>query len=95
MQQPIKRANECSPDECSFKLVGIHLDDFLSWKYHVDHVRKKDPRYSAYDEKSKNFMPAAMKKMIFCSLIQSQFSYCVSIYGGAAKSIIDPLVKIQ
>ena len=34
-------------------------------------------------------------QMIFCSLIQSQLSYCVSIYGGAAKSILDPLVKIQ
>ena len=62
MQQPIKRANECSPDERSFKLVGIHLDDFLSWKYHVDHVRKKDPRYSAYDEKKQKFHASCNEK---------------------------------
>ena len=95
MRQPIKRIHECSPDERSFKLVGIHLDDSLSWKYHVDHVRKKILGVLHMMKKSKNYIPAAMKKMIFCSLIQSQLSYCISIYGGAAKSTIDPLVKIQ
>ena len=24
-----------------FKFVGIHLDEFLSWDYHVNHVCKK------------------------------------------------------
>ena len=46
-------------------------------------------------KKSKNCIPTAMKKMIFSSLIQSSLGYCISIYGGASKSVIEPLVKIQ
>ena len=94
MQEPIKRIHEKS-DERSFKLVGVHLDPALSWKYHADAVRKKILGVLHMMKKSKNFIPTAVRKMIFSSLIQSQLNYCISIYGGANKSVIEPLVKIQ
>ena len=95
MQEPIKRVHENSPDERSFKLVGVHLDASLSWKYHAEYIRKKILGVLHMMKKSKNFIPTAMKKMIFSSLIQSSLGYCISIYGGASKSVIEPLVKIQ
>ena len=95
MNEPVKRVHENSPDERSFKLVGVHLDASLSWKYHAEYVRKKILGILHMMKKSKNFIPTAMKKMIFSSLIQSQLGYCISIYGGASKSVIEPLVKIQ
>ena len=95
MNEPIKRVHENSPDERSFKLVGVHLDASLSWKYHANAVRKKILGILHMMKKSKNYIPSAMKKMIFSSLIQSQLNYCISIYGGASKSVIEPLVKIQ
>ena len=95
MQEPIKRVHEKSPDERSFKLVGVHLDASLSWKYHADYVRKKVLGILHMMKKSKNYIPVAMKKMIFSALIQSQLSYCIGIWGGASESVIKPLVKIQ
>ena len=94
MQEPIKRVHEKS-DECSFKLVGVHLDASLSWKYHAEHVRKKILGILHMMKKSKKYIPVEMKKMIFSALIQSQLSYCVGIWGGASKSVIEPLCKIQ
>ena len=95
MQEPIKRVHEKSPDERSFKLVGVHLDASLSWKFHAEYVRKKVLGILYMMKKSKNYIPAAMKKMIFSSLIQSQLGFCISIWGGASKTVIEPLVKIQ
>ena len=41
MQEPIKRVHDKSPEETSFKLVGVYLDASLSWKDHTTYIRKK------------------------------------------------------
>ena len=37
-QQTKRRGEECKSE--SFKFVGIHLDKYLSWNSHIQHVRK-------------------------------------------------------
>ena len=95
MQEPIKRVHDKSPEETSFKLVGVYLDASLSWKDHTTYIRKKILGILHMMKKSKNYIPVAMKKMIFSALIQSQLSYCISIWGGASESVMKPLYKIQ
>ena len=66
--QTIERIGE----ECtrsSFKFVGIHLNEFLSWEPHIKHVRGK--LSSANFALSKTCSPSLLKKTIYNSIFKS------------------------
>ena len=95
MNEPIIRVHEGSKQEKSFKLVGVHIDDTVSWHHHIDHIRKKVNTALGMLKRSKNVIPTGVKKMIYNSLIMSHLSYCISIWGNAKSKLLDPLVKAQ
>ena len=72
--QTIERIGEgCT--QSSFKFVGIHLDEFLSWEPHLKHVRGKIS--SAYFALSrvKNLFPTTIIKTIYNSIFKSHLEY--------------------
>ena len=69
--------------ETSFKLVGVHLDEGLTFKHHVKHVHKKIIGMTALLSRSKQTLPSKMKKILFHSLVQSHLQYCLPVWGGA------------
>ena len=70
--------------ESSFKLVGVHLDERLTFKHHIKHVHKKIIGVTALLSRSKHIVPSKMKKVLFHSLVQSHLQYCLPVWGGAA-----------
>ena len=92
--QIIKRVHE-QGEEKSFKLVGVLLDDQLSWKYHIAHVKTKAAKALAYISTSKKSLTREVKKMLYKSLVESQFNYCLSVWGGAKETLLDPIIKLQ
>ena len=94
MNEQIIRVHE-QGQEKSFKLVGVCIDDSVSWHHHIDHIRKKVNTALGMLKRSKNFIPTAIKKMIYNSLIMSHLSYCIVIWGNAKRTILDPLIKAQ
>ena len=94
MGQPILRIHEKGPER-SFKLVGIKLDENLNWKHHVNHVKQKLAGAMSLICRSKHFLPNAIKILLYKSLVLCHLSYCITIWGGAAPSILKPLVTLQ
>ena len=92
--QIIKRVHE-QGEEKSFKLVGVLLDDQLSWKYHIAHVKTKAAKALAYISTSQKSLTREVKKMLYKSLVESQFNYCLSVWGGAKETLLDPIIKLQ
>ena len=86
----VERVHENGKEQ-SFKLVGVHLDENLSFKYHIKHVQNKVIGMSSLIRRSKNNLPSKIRKMLFHSLVQSHISYCLPIWGGALKTHLDPL----
>ena len=81
--------------EKEFKLVGIFLDENLSWKSHVHYVQKKIYQIMALLSRAKKCLPQSTKQMIFRCLIQTRINYGIIAYGGAKKNILKPLIKTQ
>ena len=79
----ILRVREGGP-ETSFKLVGVYLDEGLTFKYHIQHVHKKIIGITSLLSRSKNTLPSKMKKILFHSLVQSHLQYCLPVWGKAA-----------
>ena len=94
MNQQVKRVHE-NGDEKSFKLVGVQIQEDMSWKLHTEYIRKKVLGILFMMKNSKHMIPARVKKMLFSSLVQSVIHYALPIWGGASKQIIDPLVRIE
>ena len=45
----------------SFKFVGIHLDEFLTWDQHINHVYSKLASGNYAIVRAKNFLPRRVR----------------------------------
>ena len=86
----VQRVHE-NGEETSFKLVGVHLDEGLTFKHHIKHVHKKIIGMTAIIKRSRKLLTSRIKKMLFHALVQSHLQYCLSIWGGAADGLLKPL----
>ena len=79
----IMRVHEAGTEK-SFKLVGVHIDENLSFKYHIKHVHKKIIGMTSLISRSKSILPSKIKKILFHSLVQSHLQYCLAVWGGSS-----------
>lgn len=68
--------------EKSFKLVGVHLDENLNWKHHINKVHAKVAASISLINRSKKHLPLKIKIMLYNALIESHLSYCITIWGA-------------
>lgn len=68
-------------NEKSFKFLGIHLDETLTWKYHTQNVCSKIARSNYIINKVKNVIPKSSLKTLYSSLIQSHINYGILVWG--------------
>ena len=71
----------------TFKLLGIVLDEKLSFKYHIDLISSKVSK-SIGIIRTLNFLPENILKTLYFSLIYAHFSYGITIWGSSADSIL-------
>ena len=67
-----------------FKFLGMRIDEFMTWKYHIDHVSSKISVGNSILNRTKNLLPLNVRKTLYCSLIKSQLSYGILFYGNNA-----------
>lgn len=84
--QLVNRVGERQKEK-SFKLVGVHLDENLSWKYHIQKIHSKVSSALSLIRRSKKHLPLAIKCMLYNSLIESHLGYCISIWGGPSGNL--------
>ena len=92
--QNIERiGNDCNIK--SFKFVGIHLDEYLQWDAHIQHVRCKLSSANFVLSKIKNLFPTNIKKNIYNSLFKSHLEYGLPCWGGVKQSKLKAINIIQ
>ena len=52
--QPVDQITHTSSEK-SFKFLGIHIDENLTWKYHIKHIAKKISNENYIINKVKTF----------------------------------------
>ena len=72
----------------SFKFVGIHLDEHLTWNNHVKSVKNKVSSSLFALSKIRNLLPSNIKLTIYNSLFRSFVEYGISAWGlGKSKDM--------
>jgi hypothetical protein len=79
----------------SFKLVGVMIDENLSWKHHITHTKTKILQSLRSIVTSKHFLPQKVKILLYNALVKSHLEYCITVWGGATDSLLKPLEVLQ
>ena len=75
------------------KLLGLHLDNFLTWKAHIQNIHNTIPRKLALLCRIKRYLPYKASKTFYNSYILPHMYYCSTLWGNATPS--DRIYKLQ
>jgi hypothetical protein len=94
MITPIERISNSCNEKC-FKLLGILLDEHLSFKYHIDMLCSKLSKSLYCLNRVKNFIDQESLKKLYYSMIHSNIAYGINVYGCANTTTLEKLRKKQ
>ena len=79
---PLVRIHNENPDPCNrtYKLLGLYLDEHLSFDYHCDHVRSKIAQSNFIINRAKHFSPKKSLKTLYYALVHPHLLYCLPLY---------------
>ena len=81
--------------EESFKFVGIHLDELLTWDFHAKHVYSKVANAVFALSKLKNILPIKAKIIIYNSLFRSFIEFGICAWGRTKSKQINRIISLQ
>ena len=77
------------------KLLGVTIDNQLSWKTHIHKVVTKMNRGTAMVRRSCNVLTDTSVKIVLQSLVLSNLDYCPPVWSGATKENLNRLQIAQ
>ena len=84
-----------SKGENSIKLLGFHIDEKLSLKYHIGNLCKSLNKSIFFLSRVKRILPLYCKKQLYFAHIHSHLMYCLPLLSMAYKTDINKLEKLQ
>lgn len=74
-----------------FKFLGVVIDEQLTWKFHIDHVKSRVSQIIAVLHKVKVSVNKCALILLYNSLIVPHLTYCTEAWGSANKTYIEPV----
>ena len=77
------------------KVLGVHIDEHLTWTNHFQHVSKKISSYLWLLFQIKSYLPLQQKVSFYNAYIKPHFEYCRMIWGNSFSSNVHKLKNLQ
>ena len=77
------------------KFLGVVIDEYLSFEYHVKHIKGKVARGLGILYKSKRLLNKDSLVQLYNSFIYPYINYCICVWGNTCMSYLSPLTKLQ
>jgi hypothetical protein len=87
---PILRVHEHGVEK-SFKLLGVHFDEYLSFDAHISSVCAKISKSLYCLNRIKNFVTPSAMKMLYFAMVHTHIVYCLNVYSCANTTTLNPL----
>ena len=71
------------------KFLGVHIDESMSWKYHIGDVCSKVSQVVGILYRLRNLLPEKILLTIYNTLFLPHISYCNINWAGCPKSYSD------
>ena len=85
--------NDCNIK--SFKFVGHHLDEFITWESHIKQTTAKLAMANYSIARAKNLLPLNARITLYNSLFRSHLEYGILSWGCAPMSKLNKVVSLQ
>ena len=66
---------------CNSKYLGVQIDENLKWKNQIKSVTEKASHAIGCLKYAKYFLPEAIVKTHYTSIVEPHFHYCCSVWG--------------
>ena len=86
---------EAIDEEYVVKYLGVLVDSQLTFKFHIDELKKKVSRAIGVLYKLKPFVPPSILINVYYSIIYPFLLYGVLIWGNADKTLLKPIHILQ
>jgi hypothetical protein len=83
------------PSDRQYKLLGVFLDEHLSFDFHVNSVCNKIAKSNYIISKAKNLLPLSSLKTLYYALVHPHLLYCLPIYACTSQKNLIRLQKAQ
>ena len=80
---------------CNTKYLGVQIDENLTWKHQIKSVTEKVFRAIGFLKFAKHFLPLAIVKNLYTSIVEPHFQYCCSVSGCCNSTDILQLQRLQ
>ncbi|KAJ8732586.1 hypothetical protein PYW07_015185 [Mythimna separata] len=77
------------------KYLGITLDKHLNFKAHITHLTSRVRKLIYLFKTLRHIANTSVIRTVYLAMCQSVLSYCITSWGGAAKTILKPLEVAQ
>ena len=65
----------------TFNFRGIHFNEHVLWKTHIDTIGSKLAKLSGVLNKLKHYLPEYILRTLYCSMVQSRLTYGILAWG--------------
>ena len=87
--------NEIISETKSSKFLGVHIDNKLNWKMHIDYVSGKIARGIGILIKARKVLSNECMTNLYYAFIYPYLIYCNHIWGNTYKSTLSKLQILQ
>jgi hypothetical protein len=77
------------------KLLGVTIDNNMSWSEHVKILSKSIARKTFQLSRIKDFLNLHTRKLLYTAYIQSAIDYASTLWDSASGYVMKPLISIQ
>lgn len=77
------------------KFLGVMLDEHISWKPQIQHVKLKLAKNIGVLGKVRHFLPYKAMYLLFSALVMPYLDYCLEVWGNTYHTNLQPLFILQ
>ena len=77
------------------KVLGVHIDNNLTWSVHIDSIAKKISSNLWLLSKLKEYLSTEHRVQFYKTYIQPHIDYCSSIWGGTSQHNLNRIYRLQ
>ena len=77
------------------KFLGVMLDSNLTWKSHIKYIKSKLCKSLGIIGKARRYLHKESLVNLYYSFLYPYLVFCITIWGGACISTLQPLISIQ
>lgn len=93
---PAFALNTCPLQSVStYRYLGIHITNDLSWKHHIQYITLKCNRSLRYLKRNFSFAPVQLKRLLYISYVSPKLEYASSIWDPHQFTLFNEIESVQ